>query len=74
MSADVEVYGGAVSPRGSDRPDGIRPTHSPTLFIRELGLAYRASGRTRPVMDAYVQHVYADNSSQSPTVAHPNTT
>jgi hypothetical protein len=25
-------------------------------------------------MDAYVQHVYADNSSQSPTVAHPNTT
>jgi hypothetical protein len=74
VSADVEVYGGAVSPRGSDRPDGIRPTHSPTLFVRELGLAYRASGRTRPVMDAYVQHVYADNSSQSPTVAHPNTT
>jgi hypothetical protein len=74
VSPNVRVYGGAVSPRGTDRADGIRPTHSPTRFIEELGLAYRASGRDRPVMDAYVQHVYADNSSQSPTVAHPNTT
>jgi hypothetical protein len=71
VSPDVMVYGGAISPRGTDRADGIRPTHSPTLFIREMGLAYRASGRDRPVMDAYVQHVYADNSSQSPAVAHP---
>ena len=74
VSPDVRVYGGAVSPRGTDRADGTRPTHSPTLFIQQLGLAYRASGRTRPIMDAYVQHVYADNSSQSPTVAHPNST
>jgi hypothetical protein len=73
-SPTVRVYGGAVSPRGTDRPDGVRPTHSPTAFIQQLGLAYRASGRSRPLMDAYVQHVYADNSSQSPTVAHPNTT
>ncbi len=73
-SPNVRVYGGAVSPRGSDRAGGIRPTHSPTKFIEELGIAYRASGRDRPVMDAYVQHVYADNSSQSPATAHPNTT
>ena len=64
--ARVQVYGGAVSPRGGDRP-AARPTHSPTLFIRDLGLAYRASGRDRPVMDAFVIHPYADNSSQSPT-------
>ena len=74
VSRDVQVYGGAVSPRGSDRPGGTRPTHSPTLFIRELGLAYRASGRDRPVMDAFVIHPYADNSSQSPSTAHPSTT
>jgi len=75
VSASVRVYGGAVSPRGNDRPDGIRPTHSPTAFIRDLGLAYRASGRTRPVMDAFVIHPYGDNSSQPPTFAHPlNTT
>jgi hypothetical protein len=74
VSPAVRVYGGAVSPRGSDRPGGIRPTHSPTRFIEELGLAYRASGRDRPVMDAFAIHPYPDNSSQPPTTAHPNTT
>ena len=74
VSPAVRVYGGAVSPRGSDRAGGTRPTHSPTKFIAELGIAYRASGRELPVMDAFVQHVYADNSSQSPATAHPNTT
>jgi hypothetical protein len=71
VSPDVLVYGGAVSPRGTDNPDGIRPTHSPTRFIEELGTAYRASGRTLPIMDALVIHPYGDNSSQAPTVAHP---
>jgi len=74
VSADVRVYGGAVSPRGSDRAGGIRPTHSPTRFVQELGAAYRASGRDRPVMDAFAIHPYMDNSSQPPTTAHPNTT
>jgi hypothetical protein len=75
VSPSARVYGGAVSPRGNDRPDGSRPTHSPTAFIRDLGLAYRASGRTRPIMDAFVIHPYGDNSSQPPTFAHPlNTT
>lgn len=74
VSSDVRVYGGALSPRGSDRPDGARPTHSPTVFIQQMGVAYRASGRDRPVMDAFVIHPYADNSSQSPATAHPNTT
>jgi hypothetical protein len=75
VSPDVRVYGGAVSPRGADNPSGSRPTHSPTTFIRDLGIAYRASGRDRPVMDAFAIHPYPDNSSQPPTVAHPlNTT
>ena len=47
VSDDVTVYGGAVSPRGTDRPDGLRPTHSPTTFIQGLGAAYRTSGRTQ---------------------------
>src|SRR5918996_7261 len=74
VSPSVRVYGGAISPRGSDRPGGIRPTHSPTRFIQELGIAYRASGRTTPVMDALAIHPYTDNSSQPPTTAHPLTT
>ena len=70
-SPDVRVYGAAVSPRGTDRPDGSRPTHSPTTFIQAIGAAYRASGRVRPVMDALSIHVYGDNSSVAPTVGHP---
>jgi hypothetical protein len=74
VTPDVTVYGGAVSPRGTDRPEGIRPTHSPTTFIRDLGVAYRESRRTKPVMDVFVIHPYEDNSSIPPTLAHPLTT
>lgn len=73
-SPAVRVWGGALSPRGADRPAGSRPTHSPTRFIQELGAAYRAGGRTAPVMDGFVLHPYPDNSSQPPATAHPNTT
>jgi hypothetical protein len=71
VSSSVRVYGGAVSPRGTDRPNGIRPTHSPTTFVQGLGVAYRAGGRAQPVMDAFVIHPYGDNSSQPPTFTHP---
>jgi hypothetical protein len=74
VSPSVRVYGGALSPRGSDRPAGTRPTHSPTKFIQDLGVAYRAGGRARPVMDGFAIHPYGDNSSQPPTTAHPSTT
>lgn len=70
----ARVWGGATSARGSDRPDGARQTTSPTAFIRALGIAYRASGRTVPVMDGYAHHPYPDTSSQSPDVAHPAST
>ena len=74
VSPDVMVYGGAVSPRGGDKPGTGRDTHSPTAFIRDLGAAYRASGRTEPIMDVYVQHVYEDNSSEPPATQHQKTT
>jgi hypothetical protein len=70
----VTVWGGALAPRGSDRPEGIRPTSSPTAFIQAMGAAYRASGRTLPVMDGLAIHPYPDNSSQSPDFAHPRST
>jgi hypothetical protein len=69
------VLGGAVSPRGGDVPDGIRPTHSPTVFIQDMGQAYRSSGRTTPIMDGFAFHPYEDNSSIAPVDGtHPNTT
>jgi hypothetical protein len=71
---NVQVIGGAVSPRGGDNPNASRLTHSPTAFIKDLGLAYQASGRMTPIMDAFGFHPYGDTSSQPPTFAHPNTT
>ena len=74
VSAAITVWGGSVSPRGTDRPFGIRPSHSPTTFIQGLGAAYRVSGRTLRVMDGLAIHPYGDNSSQAPSKsAHPNT-
>lgn len=70
----LRVWGGALAPRGSDRPGGIRPTTSPTAFLQALGAAYRASGRTLPVMDGLAFHPYPDNSSVSPDFPHPRST
>ena len=66
VSPDVTVIGGSVSPRGANNPTGPRQTHSPARFIAELGRAYRASGRTRPVMDEFAFHPYGENSSAPP--------
>src|SRR4051812_34187305 len=72
---DVTVVGGAVSPRGADKPDGVRPTHSPTVFIHDIGQAMRDSARTDPIMDGFAFHPYEDNSSVAPaTGIHPNST
>jgi hypothetical protein len=70
----VRVLGGALSPRGADRPHGSRPTHSPTAFIRDLGAAYRASHRGRPLMDAFAFHPYMEASHFPPTGTHPENT
>jgi hypothetical protein len=73
VSPQIVVLGGAVSPRGGDIPDTIRPTHSPTAFIQDMGTAYKASGRTTPIMDGLAFHPYEDNSSIAPeTGKHPN--
>jgi hypothetical protein len=72
--SSVLVLGGGLSPRGADRPGGLRPTHSPTAFIRDLGAAYRASGRAEPIMDAFAFHPYMQASKDSPTTAHPDNT
>jgi hypothetical protein len=75
QAPSVTVLGGAVSPRGGDVGGGIRPTHSPTVFIRDLGQAWRDSGRTTPIMDGFAFHPYEDNSSVAPDAGvHPNTT
>jgi hypothetical protein len=74
-SPGITVIGGAVSPRGADNPAGGRPTHSPTVFIHDLGQAWRDSGRTTPIFDGFDLHPYEDNSSIAPADGiHPNST
>jgi hypothetical protein len=68
------IYGGALAPRGVDKPNTGRDTHSPTAFIQDLGAAYRASGRQVPIMDAFAFHPYPESSSIGPDFAHPNST
>jgi hypothetical protein len=70
VSPDIQVIGGALAPRGSDRPGTKRDTHSPTKFIEDLGEAYRASHRTKPIMDAFAIHPYMRTSKLPPTDTH----
>jgi hypothetical protein len=63
---DVTIWGGALAPRGIDRPGTGRDTHSPTTFIRDLGAAYRASGRQVPPLDGFAFHPYPASSSIPP--------
>jgi hypothetical protein len=60
---ETTVWGGALAPRGVDKPFTGRDTISPTRFLRELGGAYRRSGRAKPVMDGFSFHPYPLNSS-----------
>ena len=66
VAADVRIWGGALAPRGIDRPGTGRDTHSPTTFIRDLGAAYRASGRADPPLDGFAFHPYPASSSIPP--------
>ena len=68
----VNVVGGATSSRGNDRPSaGGRASHSPGNFIHELGVAYRLTGRTRPIFDTFGHHPYGVTSAERPWTQHP---
>ena len=73
VSPKIRVIGGAVSPRGLDKPGTGRDTHSPTTFILDLGVASRESKRKRPIMDVFAFHPYMETSRISPTLTHPRT-
>lgn len=69
---DVNVIAPATAPRGNDRPDAASNiSHSPGNFIRRLGRAYRASGRTAPLFDTVGHHVYGETAAERPWKQHP---
>jgi hypothetical protein len=74
VSPKIVVVGGSLAPRGDDNPNAPRQTQSPTVFIRDMGRAYRASARTKPIMDLFAIHPYQNRSSTPPTQNHPTGT
>ena len=68
----INVVAPATSLWGNDNPNGFsNVSHSPTAFIREMGLTYRRSGRTQPLFDTLGHHPYPARSDERPWSAHP---
>ena len=62
VDAGITVIGVSLSPRGNDNPlAAVNGSTSPVRCIRELGIAYRASGRTRPIMDELAFHPHPNS-------------
>jgi hypothetical protein len=62
----INVIGFGLAARGNDDPGASSPSTSPVLFLRDVGDAYRRSGRTRPLMDSFAYHPYPASSLSSP--------
>lgn len=67
----MNVIAPATSPWGNDDPGATtNVSHSPTRFLLELGAAYRASGRTKPIFDTLGHHPYPASSAERPWRSH----
>ena len=66
---DANVIGMGLSPRAST-PESSEPL----VFLRDVGKAYRASGRTKPIMDQLSIHPYPNpgNPTDGPEVGYAN--
>lgn len=51
--------------------DSTASDHAPESFLRGVGAAYRASGRTRPLVDAFGHNPYPRSSDEEPSATHP---
>jgi hypothetical protein len=66
VNPNITVIGFAVSSRGNDDADApSNISTSPVRFIQGAGAAYRASGRTAPIMDELGFHPYPRSSTDS---------
>lgn len=71
VNPKISVIGVGLSPRGNDNPrakDNV--SISPVKFLRDLGAAYRASGRTKPLMDELAFHPYPRQNIDSPATGY----
>ena len=67
----INVVGPATSPRGNDNPNAVSNiSHSPVNFIKQMGAAFRASGRSERLFDTVGQHVYQNSFRERPFLIH----
>jgi hypothetical protein len=67
----IRVYGVGLSERGNDNAQAeSNVSTSPIRFLRDLGAAYRASGRKAPIMDELVVHPYPEAQSDELTKSY----
>ena len=72
VDPEITVIGIGLSPRGNDRPEAkSNVSTSPVRFIRALGSWYRASGRSRPLMDGFSFHPYPNKATDSLDRGYP---
>lgn len=71
VDGSVNVIGIGLSPRGNDNPYArTNASRSPVRFLRDLGAAYRASHRTRPLMDSLAFHPYPARNTDPPETGY----
>ena len=67
----IDVIAFGLSPRGNDDFDApSNVSHSPIRFLKEVGEAYRASGRTKPIADDVSFHCYPNQNTDAPSVGY----
>ena len=67
----VNVIAPSTSPRGNDNPNAVSNiSHSPLRFIRRMGEAYRASGRSERIFDTAAHHAYGSTPGERPWRTH----
>jgi hypothetical protein len=67
----IDVIAFGLSPRGNDDFDApSNVSHSPIRFLKEVGDAYRASGRTKPIADDLSVHCYPNVNTDAPAVGY----
>jgi hypothetical protein len=71
VDPNLDVIAFGLSPRGNDDFDAdSNVSHSPVRFLDEVGEAYRASGRTKPIADDVSIHCYPNKNTDAPTVGY----
>jgi hypothetical protein len=72
VNPSINVIGVGLSPKGNDNP--LAPDNvstSPVRFLHDVGVAYKASKRKKPLMDELGFHPYPNQNNDPPLKGYP---